>query len=100
MSLAATRSRYETSARKKNSIGFVTGRVTTHMPTATLRYTLPDEQAEYDAARQGAEAKRVLWEIDQHCRSLLKHGEPTATEAALAERIRDMIRDSRECLLD
>lgn len=24
------------------------------MPIATLRYTLPDEQAEYDAARLGA----------------------------------------------
>jgi hypothetical protein len=70
------------------------------MPTVTIRYTLPDEQAEFDAARQGAEAKRVLWEIDQHCRTLLKHGGPTDAEAALAERIRDMIRDSRDCLLD
>ena len=47
------------------------------MPTVTIRYTLPDEQGEYDAARQGAEAKRELWEIDQHCRALLKHGEPS-----------------------
>lgn len=70
------------------------------MPTITLRYTLPDEQAEFDAARQGAEAKRVLWEIDQRCRSLCKHGEPTPEERRLAEEIRGIIRDSRETLLD
>lgn len=61
------------------------------MPTVTIRYTLPDEQAEYDAARQGAEAKSVLWDIDQRLRSLLKHGEPGKEAARLAEEIRDMI---------
>jgi hypothetical protein len=91
---------YETYAQTKTGIGFCQGRVTTHMPHVWIRYRLPDEQAEFDAARTGSEARRILSEIDQHCRSLLKHGEPTATEAALAERIRDMIRDSRECLLD
>lgn len=69
------------------------------MPIATLRYTLPDEQAEFDAARQGAEAKRVLWEVDQRLRSLLKHGDPSDETADLAEEIRGMIRDSREDLL-
>lgn len=61
------------------------------MPTVTIRYTLPDEQAEYDAARQGAEAKSVLWDIDQRLRSLLKHGEPGKEAERLAEQIRDMI---------
>lgn len=70
------------------------------MPTVTIRYRLPDEQAEFNAARQGAEAKRILWDIDQRLRSLLKHGEPTDAEAKLAEEIRDMIRDSPESLLD
>jgi phenylpyruvate tautomerase PptA (4-oxalocrotonate tautomerase family) len=70
------------------------------MPTVTIRYTLPDEQGEYNAARQGAEAKRVLWEIDTWCRGLLKHGEPTKEQAELAERIREMIRESPESLLD
>lgn len=70
------------------------------MPTVTIRYTLPDEQGEYDAARTGAEARRVLWEIDQRCRSLLKHGEPSDETARLAEEIRQMIRDSSENLLD
>jgi hypothetical protein len=70
------------------------------MPTVTLRYRLPDEQDEFDAARTGAEARRVLWDIDQHCRSLIKHGDPSAETAALAEEIRRMIADSPERLLD
>jgi hypothetical protein len=58
---------------------------------ATLTYTLPKEQAAYDAARLGSEALATLWEIDQHCRSLLKYGEPTSEERVLAEQIRGMI---------
>ena len=58
---------------------------------AILKFTLPDEQAEFDAARLGSEALAALWDIDQHCRSLLKHGTPTAEERRLAEQIREMI---------
>jgi hypothetical protein len=57
----------------------------------TLRFSLPEEQAEFDAARLGSKALLTLWEIDQRCRSLLKHGEPTEGEARLAEEIRGMI---------
>ena len=58
---------------------------------ATLRYSLPDEQAEFDAARLGSEAMQVLWQIDQTCRSALKHGTPTHAEARLLQQIRDLI---------
>jgi hypothetical protein len=58
---------------------------------ATLSFNLPDEQGEFDAARLGSKALLVLWEIDQKCRSLLKHGEPTPEAARLAEEIRGMI---------
>jgi hypothetical protein len=70
------------------------------MPHVWIRYRLPEEQAEFDAARQGQAARSVLWDIDQHCRSLLKHGEPTKESGELAERIREMIRESPESLLD
>jgi hypothetical protein len=60
-------------------------------PVATLRFNLPDEQGDYDAARLGSKALLVLWEIDQKCRSLLKHGHPTPDAARLAEEIRGMI---------
>ena len=66
------------------------------MPTVTIRYTLPDEQAEYDAARLGRAALTTLWQIDQHCRSIVKHGEPSEEERRLAEQIRAMI--PGECL--
>ena len=58
---------------------------------ATLEFDLPDEQGEFDAARLGSKALATLWEIDQRCRSLLKHGSPTDEEARLAEEIRGMI---------
>jgi len=60
---------------------------------ATLSFTLPDDQGEYDAARLGRQALALttLWEIDQHCRSLIKHGEPSDETRRLAEEIRAMI---------
>ena len=61
------------------------------MPRLTITYQLPDEQAEFDAARLGRAALTVLWEIDQHCRSVVKHGEPTEAEEQLSEQIRAMI---------
>jgi hypothetical protein len=62
------------------------------VPTATLRYRLPEEQAEFDAARLGRQMAATLWEIDQRCRSLVKHGDPSEETARLAEEIREMIR--------
>jgi len=61
------------------------------MSKATLKFNLPDEQGEFDAAIYGREALVVLWDIDQKLRSLLKHGAPTEEEAKLAEEIREMI---------
>jgi hypothetical protein len=58
---------------------------------ATLSFNLPDEQGEFDAARLGHKALTTLWDIDQKCRSLLKHGDPTPEAARLAEEIRGMI---------
>lgn len=61
------------------------------MPTVTIRYTLPDEQAEFDAARLGRSALSTLWQIDQHCRAIIKHGDPPEEVEQLAEQIREMI---------
>jgi hypothetical protein len=62
------------------------------MPTLTIRYRLPEEQAEFDAARLGSSACACLSDIEQGLRSLLKHGEPSEQTAKLAEEIREMIR--------
>lgn len=61
------------------------------MPHVIIRFRLPDEQAELDAAMQGAKAKSLLWDIDQKCRATLKHGDPCEETARLAEEIRQMI---------
>jgi hypothetical protein len=58
---------------------------------ATLQFNLPEEQGDFDAARLGSRALLALWEIDQRCRGLLKHGDPTPEQAALAQEIRAMI---------
>ena len=63
------------------------------MPTLTIRYRLPEEQNDYDAARLGRQMVATLWEIDQWCRSLLKHGDPSEETARLAEELREMIRE-------
>ena len=64
-----------------------------------LRYRLPDEQAEFNAAMQGADAKAVLWQVDQYCRGVLKHGEPSAETRRHLEEIRERLRE-RPGLLD
>jgi hypothetical protein len=58
---------------------------------ATLTYSLPDEQGEYDAARLGRQALSALWEIDKRLRAIVKHGEPSLEARQLAEEIREMI---------
>ena len=58
---------------------------------ATLRFNLPDEQAEFDAALAGRKALLALHEIDQRLRSLIKYGEPSMAEAELAKDVRAMI---------
>jgi len=70
------------------------------MPTVTLRYRLPEEQAEYDAAREGQAARSLIWEIDQYLRGIIKHGDPNRFRRELAEEIRGMIRDAHGVTLE
>ena len=61
---------------------------------ATLTYTLPEDQGDFDAALLGRNAISALWEIDQHLRGLLKHGDPSDEVRSLCQAIRDMIPDA------
>ena len=70
------------------------------MPVAALTYTLPEEQSDFDAAREGSAARSLIWAIDQHCRSLLKHGSPDAAARVLAGDIRQMILDEAGVTLE
>jgi len=69
------------------------------MPHAFIRYRLPDEQAEFTAAMQGGAAKATLWAVDQYCRNILKHGEPSDEVRKHLEWVREMLRE-RPGLLD
>ena len=70
------------------------------MPSVSLRYTLPDEQSEFDAAREGQAARSLLWDIDQHLRGIIKHGDPNRFRRELAEEIRGMIREAHGVTLE
>ena len=61
------------------------------MPTATLTFTLPDENMDHRAAIAGVDALIALEKIDQRLRSVLKHGEPSRETGQLAKEIRQMI---------
>ena len=69
------------------------------MPHVILRYRLPDEQPELTAAMQGRDAKATLWAVDQYCRNILKHGEPSEETRRHLEEIRELLRE-RPGLLD
>jgi hypothetical protein len=65
------------------------------MPRATLTFRLPDEQPEFETACQASAAKSLLWDLDQHCRTILKYEpEPHSERVRLAEEIRQMIRNA------
>ena len=69
------------------------------MPHVILRFRLPDEQTQLDAAMQGMAAKGVIWDVDQYCRGVLKHGEPSEHVRFHIEHIRNLLRE-RPGLLD
>ena len=50
---------------------------------ATLEFDLPDEKEEFDITCKSVDYFRQLWDIDQHLRSLLKHGDPEAQSPRL-----------------
>ena len=60
---------------------------------ATLRFDLsdPDDAREHRYALAGRDALLALEEIEQHCRSRLKHGEPSADEVHALEAVRALI---------
>ena len=61
------------------------------MPTATLRFQLPEEEHEFRRAILGDLAVQTLWHIDQHCRGAIKHGDVSPETARLLQQIREMI---------
>jgi hypothetical protein len=53
---------------------------------ATLTFTLPEEQVEFDTAIQASAAKNMLWDFSQQLRSWRKyHNDFTDSSDALAK---------------
>ena len=52
--------------------------------TATLTFTLPEEQEEFYLAAKGADWRIVVEDMDAHLRSRLKHEDGLPEEAATA----------------
>ena len=61
---------------------------------ASLNFTLPDDQAEFDAALSGTKALTVLFQIDRYCRNALKHGDLDEEASVLLTDIRLLIPES------
>lgn len=58
---------------------------------ATLNFNLPDDEKDFAYALSGRDALLTLWDIDAHCRSVLRHQDPTPEVRAAIERVRGMI---------
>ena len=44
------------------------------MPVVTLKFSLPDEEVEFDSAIRGADYRRVLEDLSNELRSKVKYG--------------------------
>lgn len=58
---------------------------------ATLSFSLPDEQEEFDAALDGMEWKIVVSEISDYLRAELKYKELTDDQRDCLEQARDVL---------
>jgi hypothetical protein len=56
--------------------------------TATLTFTLPEEQEEFDRAVQGSDWRMVVEDLDAHLRSRLRHEDLSEDVHAALDRAR------------
>lgn len=74
------------------------------MPKATMEYTLPDEQGEFDLARKAGAYHSALWDFYQWLRNRRKHGEPKKDGADELEAVWEgfwlCVNDAEQGLLD
>jgi hypothetical protein len=65
------------------------------MPTAILKFKLPDEETEFRSAVNGASWQLVAWNLDQYLRGQIKYAgdeTPEAVTDALQE-VRDRLHE-------
>lgn len=61
------------------------------MPRVTLTFDLPDERSDMNAALFGQDALLALWDIDNKCRGLLKHGDLSDEAHQIVAEIRQLV---------
>ncbi len=59
---------------------------------AILKFDLPEEADDFDNAVNGYKFKLILWEMDQHLRSITKYSED-GDKAEIAQDLRDKLRE-------
>jgi hypothetical protein len=54
------------------------------MPRVTIKYTLPEEQEEFETANNASKYYSVIWDLDQYLRNFVKypadHEDPILTD--------------------
>jgi hypothetical protein len=74
-----------------------------------IKYDLPDERSDAMIAMNASTLSAAISDVDNHCRNLIKHGDPSLDGATpetvaavndLAERIRFMLRDALGSMSD
>jgi hypothetical protein len=65
------------------------------MPTAILKFKLPDEEPEFRSAVDGAQWKLVAWEIDQYLRGQVKYASDETPDAVVdaLQAVRDRLHE-------
>lgn len=56
---------------------------------ASLIYSLPEEEAEFQNAIEGRDAKRVLWDLNEWLRSRIKYAMLPEAESRAMQETRD-----------
>ena len=70
------------------------------MPKATLEFSLPEEQSEFQDAVQGGSLKGCVQDFDNHMRSLYKYSEENMSDeehkllGVLREKLYEILQDS------
>ena len=59
---------------------------------ATLTFTLPEEEHEYNNAVEGAKMRSILWDVDQWLRSKMKYEELSDGQFDAFKETRDHLR--------
>ncbi len=59
---------------------------------AILKFNLPEDELDFSNAVNGYKFKLILWDMDQHLRSIAKYSEDSE-KAEMAQELRDKLRE-------